>query len=63
MALHRALITGPPLLNCHALSREFCRCDGCFKPDTSLTDMIARVPMRGFSTAALKLALRNRFIG
>ena len=33
----------PP--NCHALSREFYRCVGWFKPDGGLKNMIARVTM------------------
>ena len=45
MALLRALIAGPPPLNRHALSREFCRRIGWFKPDSSVKDMMARVTM------------------
>ena len=45
MALLRALIAGPPALNRHALSKEFCRRIGWFKPDGGLKDMMARVTM------------------
>ena len=45
MALLRALIAGPPPLNRHALSKEFCRRIGWFKPDGGLKDMMARVAM------------------
>ena len=45
MALLRRLIAGPPPLNRHALSREFCRRIGWFKPDGGLKDMMARVTM------------------
>ena len=45
MALLRALIAGPPPLNRHALSREFCRRIGWLKPDGGLKDMMARVTM------------------
>ena len=45
MALLRALITGPPALNRHALSKEFCRRIGWLKPDGGLKDMMARVTM------------------
>ena len=45
MALLRALIAGPALLNRHALSKEFCRRIGWFKPDGGLKDMMARVTM------------------
>ena len=45
MALLRALIAGPPPLNRHMLSKEFCRRIGWFKPDGGLKDMIARVTM------------------
>ena len=45
MALLRALIAGPPPLNRHALSKEFCRRIGWFKPDGGLKDMMARVTM------------------
>ncbi len=43
MTLLRALIAGPPTLNRHPLSREFCRGIGWFKPDSGLKDMMARV--------------------
>ena len=43
--LLRALITGPPALNRHALSKEFCRRIGWFKPNGGLKDMMARVTM------------------
>ena len=43
MALLRALIAGPPPLNRHMLSKEFCRRIGWFKPDGGLKDMMARV--------------------
>ena len=33
MALLRALIAGPPALNRHALSKEFCRRIGWYKAD------------------------------
>ena len=42
MTLLRALIAGPPTLNRHPLSREFCRGIGWFKPDSGLRDMMAR---------------------
>ena len=42
MALLRALIAGPPPLNRHMLSKEFCRRIGWFKPDGGLKDMMAR---------------------
>ena len=45
MALLRALIAGPPPLNRHMLSKEFCRRIGWFKPDGGLKDMMARVAM------------------
>ena len=45
MALLRALIAGPAALNRHALSKEFCRRIGWFKPDGGLKDMMARVTM------------------
>ena len=45
MALLRALIAGPPALNRHALSREFCRRTGWLKPDGGLKVMMARVTM------------------
>ena len=45
MALLRSLIAGPPALNRHALSKEFCRRIGWLKPDGGLKDMMARVAM------------------
>ena len=45
MALLRALIAGPPALNRHALSKEFCRRIGWYKADGGLKDMMARVVM------------------
>ena len=45
MALLRALIAGPPAPTRHALSKEFCRRVGWFKPDGGLKDMMARVTM------------------
>ena len=45
MALLRALIAGPPPLNRHMLSKEFCRRIGWFKPDGGLKDMMARAAM------------------
>ncbi len=45
MALLRELIAGPPALNRHALSREFCRRVGWYKADGGLKDMMARVVM------------------
>ena len=45
MALLRTLIAGPPALNRHRLSKEFCRRTGWFKPDGGLKDMMARVTM------------------
>ena len=45
MALLRTLIAGPPPLNRHMLSKEFCRRIGWFKPDGGLKDMMARVAM------------------
>ena len=45
MALLRALIAGPPPLNRHLLSKEFCRRIGWVKPDGGLKDMMARVTM------------------
>ena len=44
MALLRALIAGPAALNRHALSKEFCRRIGWFKPDGGLKDMMAGSP-------------------
>ena len=45
MALLRALIAADPQPNRAALSREFCRRIGWFKPDGGLKDMMARVTM------------------
>ena len=45
MALLGNLIAGPPALNRHALSKEFCRRIGWLKPDGGLKDMMARVTM------------------
>ena len=45
MALLRALIAGPPGLNRHALSKEFCRRIGWCKADGGYKDMMARVVM------------------
>ena len=45
MALLRALIGAQPPPNRHALSREFCRRIGWYKPDGGLKDMMARVTM------------------
>ena len=45
MALLRVLIAGPPAVNRHALSREFCRRIGWYKADGGLKDMMARVVM------------------
>ena len=45
MALLRALIAGPERLTRHALSKEFCRRIGWFKPDGGLKDMMAKVTM------------------
>ena len=45
MALLRALIAGLPALNRFALSKEFCRRIGWYKPDGGLKDMMARVAM------------------
>ena len=45
MALLRSLIAGPPALNRHALSKEFCPRIGWLKPDGGLKDMMARVNM------------------
>ncbi len=45
MTLLRALIASPSALNRHALSKEFCRRIGWFKPDGGLKDMMARVTM------------------
>ena len=45
MALLRELIAGPPALNRHALSKEFCRRVGWHKADGGLKDMMARVAM------------------
>ena len=45
MALLRKLIAGPPALNRHTLSKEFCRRIGWLKPDGGLKDMMARVTM------------------
>ena len=41
MALLRAPIAGPPALNRHALSKEFCQHIGWFKPDGGLKDIRA----------------------
>ena len=53
MALLRALIAGPPPLNRHMLSKEFCRRIGWFKPDGGLKDMMARVAMLAMHRDAL----------
>ncbi len=45
MGLLRSLIAGPPALNRHALSKEFCRRIGWRKPDGGLKDMMAGVTM------------------
>ncbi|MCY3731842.1 MAG: DUF4338 domain-containing protein [Rhodospirillaceae bacterium] len=45
MALLRELIAGPPALNRHLLSKEFCRRIGWYKADGGLKDMMARVVM------------------
>ena len=45
MTLLRELIAGPPALNRHVLSKEFCRRIGWLKPDGGLKDMMARVTM------------------
>ena len=45
MALLRALIAADPQPTRAALSREFCRRIGWFKPDGGLKDMMARVAM------------------
>ena len=45
MTLLRALVAADPSPNRHALSREFCRRIGWFKPDGGLKDMMARVTM------------------
>ena len=45
MALLRALIAAEPAPTRHALSKEFCRRIGWFKPDGGLKDMMARVTM------------------
>ena len=45
MALLRALIATSPPPNRHALSRQFCRRIGWFKPNGGLKDMMARVTM------------------
>ncbi len=45
MTLLRALIADPPALNRYALSKEFYRCIGWFRPDGGLKDMMARVTM------------------
>ena len=45
MTLLRALIAADPQPTCAALSREFCRRIGWFKPDGDLKDMMARVAM------------------
>ena len=45
MTLLRALIAGPPALNRHALSKEFCRRIGWYKADGGIKDMMARVVM------------------
>ena len=45
MKVLRALIAGPPALNRFALSKEFCRRVGWYKPDGGLKDMMARVTM------------------
>ena len=46
MALLRALIAGPPALNRHTLSKEFCRRIGWYKADGGLKDMRACVVMQ-----------------
>ena len=45
LSVLRALIAGPERLNRHALSKEFCRRIGWYKPDGGLKDMMARVTM------------------
>ena len=45
MSLLRKLIAGPPALNRHLLSKEFCRRIGWYKADGGLKDMMARVVM------------------
>ena len=45
MTLLRELIAGPPALNRHVLSKEFCRRIGWLKPDGGFKDMMARVTM------------------
>ena len=40
MALLRSLIVGPPALNRHALSKEFCRRIGWYKVDGGIKDMM-----------------------
>ena len=42
MALLGALITGPPAINRHSLSREFCWRIGWPKPDSGLKDIDER---------------------
>ena len=54
MTLLRALITSPPTLHRHALSREFCRPIGWFKLDSGLKDMMARVTMLTDRPATLR---------
>ena len=52
MALLCALIAGPPTLNRHALSKEFCRRIGWYKADGGVKDMMARVVMLAMHRAA-----------
>ena len=53
MALLRALIAAERPPTRHALSREFCRRIGWFKPDGGLKDMMARVTMLAMHRDAL----------
>ena len=57
MALLRALIAGPPPLNRHMLSKEFCRRIGWFKPDGGLKDMMARVAMLAMHRDVKRLSI------
>ena len=64
MALLRALIAGPAALNRHALSKEFCRRIGWFKPDGGLKDMMARVTMLAMHKDGLIVTVRScRYFG
>ena len=59
MALLRTLIAGPPALNRHALSKEFCRRIGWYKADGGIKDMMARVVMLACTGTAVSNCRRR----